>query len=78
MARRKPTRTRKRGLGAAGFFLTVLLLALCAAGAAAWLVFAPYGPEKETLVEIAPGSSTVRIGRELARAGIIRSQWAFD
>ena len=78
MARRKPTRARRRGLGAAGFFLIILVLLLCGAGAAAWLVFTPYGPEKETLVEITPGSSTVRIGRELARAGVIRSQWAFD
>src|SRR6266700_961650 len=78
MARRKPKRVRRRGLGAAGFFLTILLLLVCAGGAAAWLVFTSYGPENETLVEIAPGSSTVRIGRELARAGIIRSQLAFD
>jgi len=56
----------------------VLLLGLCAAGAAYWLVLTPYGPGNQTLVEIAPGSSTVRIGRELARAGIIRSQYAFD
>jgi UPF0755 protein len=77
MARRKPTRARRKGFGT-GFFLTILLLLLCAGGAAAWLVFTPHGPENETLVEIAPGSSTVRIGRELARAGIIRSQWAFD
>jgi len=78
MARRKPTRARRRGFGAAGFFLTILLL-LCGAGAAAaWLMLTPYGPDRETLVEIAPGSSTVRIGRELARAGVIRSQYAFD
>jgi UPF0755 protein len=78
MARRTPKRTRRKGFGAAGFFLTVLLLGMCAAGAAFWLVLTPYGPGNETLVEIAPGSSTVRIGRELARAGIIRSQYAFD
>ena len=78
MARRKPTTARKKGFGAAGFFLTILLLGICAAGAAAWVLLTPYGPEKETLVEITPGSSTVRIGRELARAGIIRSQYAFD
>ena len=78
MARRKPTRARKRGVGAAGFFFTFILLVLCAAGAAAWLLFAPFGPQSETLVEIATGSSTVRIGRELAHAGIIRSQLAFD
>ena len=78
MARRKPTRAHKRGVGVAGIFLTFVLLLLCAAGAAAWLLFSPFGPQRETLVEIAPGSSTVRIGRELARAGIIRSQLAFD
>jgi UPF0755 protein len=78
MARRTPKRTRRKGFGAAGFFLMVLLLGLCAAGAAYWLVLTPYGPGNQTLVEIAPGSSTVRIGRELARAGIIRSQYAFD
>ena len=78
MARRKPTRARRKGFGAAGFFLTILVLLLCGAGAAGWLAFTAYGPENETLVEIAPGSSTVRIGRELAQAGIIRSQLAFD
>ncbi len=78
MARRKPTSARKKGFGAAVFFLIILLLLLCAAGAAAWLLLTPFGPERETLVEIAPGSSTVRIGRELAQAGIIRSQVAFD
>jgi peptidoglycan lytic transglycosylase G len=78
MARRKPTRARRRGFGAAGFFLIILVLLFCAAAAAAWVLLTPYGPQRETLVEISPGSSTLRIGRELARAGIIRSQFAFD
>jgi|SRR5579862_804110 len=78
MARRKPKTARKKGIGAAGFFLTILLLLLLAAGAAAWLLLTPFGPQTETLVEISPGSSTMRIGRELAQAGIIRSQIAFD
>jgi UPF0755 protein len=53
-------------------------LLLLAAGAAAWLVFAPFGPSSETFVELAPGSSTVRMGRQLEAAGIVRSQYAFD
>ncbi len=78
MARRNPTTARKKGFGAAGFFLVVLILALGAAGAAAWLVLTPYGPQTETIVEVAPGSSTVRIGRRLQGAGIVRSEYAFD
>ena len=78
MARRKPTKARKGGIGAAGFFLIILLLLLAGGGAAAWLLLTPYGPQTETLVEITPGSSTMRIGRDLARAGVIRSQIAFD
>ena len=78
MPRRKPTRARKKGFGAAGFFLVILLLLLCAGAGAAWLLLTPFGPVRETLVEIAPGSSTLRIGRELAQAGILRSEFAFD
>jgi UPF0755 protein len=78
MARRKPNTARRRGFGAAGFFLTILLLGLCAAGAAAWLVFTPFGPDTETFVQIAPGSSSVHIGKQLQQAGLLRSQLAFD
>jgi UPF0755 protein len=78
MARRKPKTARKKGFGVAGFFLMTLLLGLCCAGAAAWLVFTPFGPQNEIFVQVVPGSSTVRIGRELERAGIIRSRFAFD
>jgi UPF0755 protein len=78
MARRKPTTARKRGFGAAGFFLTIFVLALLAAGGAAWLIFTPFGPQSETIVEVAPGSSSVHISRQLQQAGIIRSQVSFD
>ena len=56
----------------------MLLLALLAVAGAGWLVLAPYGPETETFVEIAPGSSTVRIGSQLEAAGVVRSQFGFD
>ena len=65
-------------MGAAAFSFIILAALLCAAGGAAWLLLAPFGPQAETFVEISPGSSTVRIGRELAQAGIIRTQMAFD
>ena len=79
MARRKPKTVRKRGgSGAAKFFLVILLLLLCAGGAGAWLVLMPFGPTSETFVEVTPGSSSVKIGRQLQNAGVVRSQFAFD
>jgi UPF0755 protein len=78
MVRRRRMSRRKRGSGAATVFRAFFLVLLLAAGAAAWLVFAPFGPEKETFVELAPGSSTLRIGRQLEAAGVVRSQFAFD
>ena len=78
MASRKRTSRRKKRSGAASRFLAVLLLAIVAAGAAAWLVFTPFGPTSPVFVQIAPGSSTVRIGAELESAGVVRSQYAFD
>lgn len=44
---------------------------------AAWLVYVPYGPETETFVDIAPGSSSVRIAAQLEAAGVVRSRYAF-
>lgn len=75
----KRTRRRKgKSTGAVRVLLGILLVALLGAGAAAWLILAPYGPESETFVDLAPGSSTLRIGRQLEAAGIVRSQFAFD
>jgi UPF0755 protein len=56
----------------------LFLVLVCVAGAAAWLVFVPFGPETETFVDLAPGSSTVRIAGQLESAGVVRSQFAFD
>ncbi len=55
-----------------------MLVAALGAGAAAWLVLTPYGPETETFVNVAPGSSAMRIGRQLETAGVVRSRYAFD
>ena len=79
MARRRRKSGKKKGSGAAGFLLGLFLLAALAAGAAAaWLVLTPYGPGTETFVNVAPGSSAMRIGRQLEAAGVVRSRYAFD
>ena len=78
MVRRSQKSRRKRGSGIAGTLLVLFLVVLCAAGAAGWLVLAPFGPETETFVEVAPGTSAVRIGKQLEAAGIVRSRYAFD
>jgi UPF0755 protein len=75
MVRRTRTKTRKKS--SAGAWLATLVL-LLAAGAAAWFALTPYGPSRETFVEITPGSSTLSIGRQLESAGIVRSRYAFD
>jgi UPF0755 protein len=78
MVRRKRTKRKKKGSGAAGVLLGLLLFAFLAAGAAAWLCLAPFGPSKETFVELPPGSSAARIGQQLEAAGVVRSRYAFD
>lgn len=79
MARRRGTSRRKKVSGAAGVFrVFIFLLLVAGAGALAWLVFTPFGPETETFVELAPGSSTIQMGQQLEAAGVVRSQFAFD
>jgi len=78
MVRRRPTSRKKKGRGAAGVFPIFLLLMSLAAGAVAWLLLAPFGPQTETFVEIAPGSSVARVGQLLESSGIVRSRYAFD
>jgi UPF0755 protein len=77
MARRKWKSKKKKGSGVAKFLLGVFLSCLLAAGAAGWLILVPYGPSTETFVDLPPGSSALRIGRQLQDAGVLRSQYAF-
>ena len=56
----------------------LLLLAALGTMALAFLFMAPFGPRHETFVEIAPGTSTRQIARELESEGIIRSRYSFD
>jgi UPF0755 protein len=78
MVRRRRTSRKRKNSGAAGIFLTAFFVLLSGAGLAAWLVFAPFGPETETFVDLAPGSSASRIGLQLESAGVVRSRFAFD
>lgn len=77
MARRRGKNTGRRGSGAAKFLLGVFLLGVLAAGGVGWLLFVPYGPSAETFVDLPPGLSVLRIGRQLEDAGVLRSQYAF-
>jgi UPF0755 protein len=78
MVQRRARDGKRKRSGAAGILVVILLVTALAAGAEAWLVLAPYGPESETFVNIAPGSSVSAIGRKLESAGIVRSGFAFD
>ena len=78
MSSRSRGKRKKRGLGAAGFVLVLLLIAAVAAGVTGWAIFTPYGPSAETFVDIPTGSSTTHIARQLQASGVIRNQLAFD
>src|SRR5437899_3058897 len=61
-----------RGLG----FLILLMAA--AGGFAFWRLAQPYsGFRGETFVEFPRGTGTRAMGEQLARAGVVRSQWEF-
>jgi UPF0755 protein len=78
--RRRTSSRRKKGSGAVGILWSVLFILIFsyAAGAAVWLILVPYGPDTETIVELAPGSSALRMGRQLETAGVVRSRYLFD
>jgi UPF0755 protein len=59
------------------FLLTLLLLLLLAVGAAAYIVYTPYGPSAETFVDIPPGTGATTVATLLRKNGIIRSRYAF-
>jgi len=78
MASSRSRGKRKKGFGAAGFLLVLLLIAAVAAGLAGWAILTPFGPTAETFVDIPSGSSTTHIARQLQASGIIRNQLALD
>ncbi|HEY6489388.1 MAG: endolytic transglycosylase MltG [Terracidiphilus sp.] len=78
MVRRRQRSGKKRGIGAAGILLIAFFLALGLVTAAGWVLYAPFGPETETFVEVPPGTSAVRIGKLMEAGGVVRSRLAFD
>ncbi len=78
MGNSRRRKRKRRGFRTAGFFVGILLLALLTAAAVTWITQIPYGPATSTIIKISSGSSTVRIGRELEEAGVVRSRYAFD
>ena len=77
MASRKRRSRKRKSSGAAAVLLAAFLVVLLAAGTGAWLILTPYGPDHEIFVDLAPGSSTLRIGKQLETAGVVRSQLGF-
>lgn len=55
-----------------------LALSLLLAGGLAWLFHAPFGPARETFVEIPAGTGTITIAGALKSQQIIRSATAFE
>lgn len=56
----------------------LLVVVIVAALVVGFFVYVPYGPTTETFVEIAPGTGTLGIARELQKDGVVRSALAFD
>jgi UPF0755 protein len=57
---------------------TLLMAGILIALTVGFFVLVPYGPRSETFVEIAPGTGTVGIAKQLEKAGVVRSALAFE
>ncbi len=55
----------------------LLLLVVVVAVGCAWVVLAPFGPERETFVDIPAHTGTSGIAAALEHGGAIRNRWAF-
>ncbi len=58
--------------------ISVFLIFLLLLGGAAWVFGKPTGPGRQVFVEIAPGTGTAGIARQLHGAGVIASPYGFD
>lgn len=57
---------------------TVFVLAVVIAAVGAFFFVLPYGPSSATFVEIAPGTGTLEIGRQLKDAGVVRGGFEME
>jgi UPF0755 protein len=57
---------------------TLVVIGILVALTVGFFAYVPYGPSTETFVDILPGTGTLGIARQLQKAGIVRSAWAFD
>jgi UPF0755 protein len=57
---------------------TLVVVGILVALVVGFFALVPYGPGTERFVEIAPGTGTTAIAKELEKAGIVRSSAAFD
>ena len=57
--------------------LLLVLLGVVAGTALTLMLTLPFGPGRETFVEIEPGTSSFEIGKELEEHGIVRNRYAF-
>ncbi len=62
----------------AGVFKVLLVLIVIAAAAWGFLFLVPFGPTSAQFVDIAPGTSTTQIGRQLKQAGVLRTGYELD
>jgi UPF0755 protein len=56
----------------------LVLLIVAAAAVLGFLFLVPFGPQTEEFVDIAPGTSTLDIGRQLQGAGVLRSGYELE
>jgi UPF0755 protein len=71
-------RTRIAGGAVLKFLGILLLIFLLAVAVAGYVIYAPFGPNTEKFVDIAPRTGTAAIARQLEESGVIRSRYGFD
>lgn len=54
-----------------------LFLSVIAVAGLAWILLAPFGPERETFVDIPSHTGTLGIATALKRGGVVRNRWVF-